>query len=63
MIEDARRANDWRSEMRSGALTLHDDQVGARGRTADATPIEIGVDLRPGAYDVVAFATDVRVAR
>jgi hypothetical protein len=29
-------------------------------RTPDAAPIEIGVNLRPGAYDVVAFATDVR---
>ena len=32
----------------------------ARAAATDASPIEIGVDLRPGAYDVVAFATDVR---
>jgi hypothetical protein len=31
-------------------------------RTTDAAPIEIGVDLRPGAYDVVAFATDMRTS-
>jgi hypothetical protein len=34
----------------------------ARAASADAPLIEVGVDLRPGAYDVVAFATDVRAA-
>jgi hypothetical protein len=32
----------------------------ARAAAMDAPPIEIGVDLRPGAYDVVAFATNIR---
>src|SRR5918994_3071114 len=51
MGEDARRANDWRSEMRS-ALSPFMTIKSARAAAADASPIEIGVDLRPGAYDV-----------
>src|SRR5215207_8758436 len=60
MTEDPRRANHWRSEMRA-ALSPFMTIKSARAAAADASPIEIGVDLRPGAYDVVAFATDVRV--
>src|SRR5918994_1825885 len=59
MTEDPRRANDWRSEMRT-ALSPFMTIKSARAAAADAPPIEIGVDLRPGAYDVVAFATNVR---
>jgi hypothetical protein len=60
MTEDPRRANLWRSEMRA-ALSPFMTIKSARAAAAEASPIEIGVDLRPGAYDVVAFATDVRV--
>ena len=59
MTADARRANDWRSEMRA-ALSPFLTVKSARAAAADAAPTEVGVDLRPGAYDVVAFATDVR---
>src|SRR5215203_4776510 len=61
MIEDAGRANAWRSEMRT-ALSPFMTIKSSRATATDAPPIEIGVDLRPGAYDVVAFATDVRAA-
>src|SRR5215204_6069192 len=61
MSDDARRANDWRSEMRR-ALSPFMTIKSARAASADAPLIEVGVDLRPGAYDVVAFATDVRAA-
>jgi chorismate synthase len=61
MIEDAGRANAWRSEMRT-ALAPFMTIKSSRAAATDAPPIEIGVDLRPGAYDVVAFATDVRAA-
>ena len=61
MSDDARRANDWRSEMRR-ALSPFMTIKSARAASTDAPPIEVGVDLRPGAYDVVAFATDVRAA-
>ena len=59
MIEDAPRANMWREEMRT-ALSPFMTIKSARVASPDAPPIEIGVDLRPGAYDVVAFATNVR---
>jgi predicted GNAT superfamily acetyltransferase len=62
MSEDARRANVWRSEMRAALSPFMTIKSARAARTADAAPVEIGVDLRPGAYDVVAFATDVRAA-
>ena len=61
MIEDAGRANAWRSEMRT-ALSPFMTIKSSRAAATDAPPVEIGVDLRPGAYDVVAFATDARAA-
>src|SRR5918995_4621154 len=60
MTEDARRANMWRSEMRTALSPFMTIKSARAPRAADATPVEIGVDLRPGAYDVVAFTTDVR---
>ena len=62
MAEDTRRANIWRSEMRA-ALSPFMTIKSARTGGKDAAPIEIGVDMRPGAYNVVAFATDVRESR
>jgi hypothetical protein len=40
-------------------MTIKSARIGG----SNAAPIEIGVDLRPGAYDVVAFATDIRVPK
>jgi predicted GNAT superfamily acetyltransferase len=58
MAVDRRRANEWRSEMRA-ALSPFMTIRSARATHTDAdTPISIGVDMRPGAYDVVGFATD-----
>ena len=60
MSEDACRANDWRSEMRTALSPFMTIKSARAPRAADATPVEIGVDFRPGTYDVVAFTTDVR---
>ena len=57
MTEDAPRKR-WRDEMRT-ALSPFMTIKSARAAAPDAPPIEIGVDSA-GAYDVVAFATDVR---
>jgi chorismate synthase len=62
MSEDPRRANVWRSEMRAALSPFMTIKAARAARTTDAAPVEIGVDLRPGAYDVVGFATDVRAA-
>jgi hypothetical protein len=61
MSEDARRANIWRSEMRA-ALSPFVTIKAARAAATDAAPADIRIDLRPGAYNVVGFATDVRAA-
>jgi predicted GNAT superfamily acetyltransferase len=60
MNADARRANAWRSEMRAALspfVTVKSARVPA---SASDSPIAMGIDLRPGAYDVVAFATELR---
>jgi hypothetical protein len=59
MAADDRRANTWRSEMRAALSPFMTIKSARVARATDAAPIEIGVNLRPGAYDVVAFATDV----
>ncbi len=62
MSVDSKRANDWRTEMRvalSPFLTIKS------ARTAGAppdSPVSIGIDVKPGAYDVVAFVTDERAS-
>jgi chorismate synthase len=57
MIADARRANAWREEMRA-ALAPFVTVKSARLPATAALPVTVRVDMRPGAYDVVAFATD-----
>lgn len=57
MLADPLRAHEWRSEMRaalSSFLTIKSARIA--GASADS-PISIGIDLRPGAYDVVSFAS------
>jgi chorismate synthase len=60
MAVDDRRANIWRAEMRAALSPFMTIKSARESRTTNAAPVEIGVDLRPGAYDVVAFATDTR---
>jgi predicted GNAT superfamily acetyltransferase len=71
MNEDLARANAWRSEMRAALapfMTIKSARVAEKAR-ADlpgasdpaapaSSPIDIRAEIRPGAYDVVAFASD-----
>jgi chorismate synthase len=63
MDEDERRANAWRAEMRAALapfMTVKSAKLATGGDHDSAIrvdPIDVGVDLRPGDYDVVAFAT------
>ena len=59
MVSDVLRANIWRSEMRAALSPFVTIKSARTAGTADGAPIDLGVDMRPGAYDVVAFATDV----
>jgi chorismate synthase len=57
MSVDAERANRWRMEMRAALSPFMTIKA---ARVADgelASPIDTGITMRPGAYDVVAFAT------
>ena len=62
MVEDVQRANVWRSEMRDALAPFMTIKSARIGKEATNSPIDVGVEMRPGAYDVVAFATDVRPA-
>ena len=71
MREDEARANTWRSEMRAALepfMTIKSVRIAGenrreppRERGSDLpafSPADIRVDIQPGAYDVVAFASD-----
>ena len=55
---DDRRANLWRAEMRAALSPFMTIKKARTPRNTTDAPVEIGVDLRPGNYDVVSFATD-----
>lgn len=57
MTVDEERANRWRSEMRAALSPFMTVKSARVGDDAIGSPIDTGVDMRPGAYDVVAFAT------
>jgi predicted GNAT superfamily acetyltransferase len=59
MSVDARRANEWRAEMRA-ALSPFITIKAARLPPREDSPIAVGIEMRPGAYDVVGFATSGR---
>ena len=63
MAEDARRANAWRSEMRAALSPFMTIKSARVTGTMDDAPIAVGIDMRPGAYDVVAFASDETASR
>jgi chorismate synthase len=60
MTVDARRANDWRAEMRAALSPFMTVKSARVPESAGDAPIAVGVDVRFGAYDVVAFATEGR---
>src|SRR5262249_30862312 len=69
--EDEARANAWRTDMRTSlapfmtikaARTTKDNRHLAdevEPAAPPVSPIDMRVDIQPGAYDVVAFATDI----
>jgi predicted GNAT superfamily acetyltransferase len=60
MAADAERAIAWREEMRAALspfLTIKSARISAASR---GSPIDVGIDVKPGAYDVVAFASEVQ---
>lgn len=56
MRTDPSRAHAWRAEMRA-ALTPFMTIKSARSAGAAASPIDVGINVQPGAYDVVSFAS------
>lgn len=60
MTLDAARANAWRSEMREALSPFVTIKSARTGNAAHESPIDTGIRMRPGAYDVVAFASDER---
>ncbi|MGH2617227.1 MAG: hypothetical protein ACRDJC_18495 [Thermomicrobiales bacterium] len=60
MSADEERAAIWRSEMRSALSPFVTVKSARVADGANGSPIETGVNMRPGAYDVVAFASEGR---
>ncbi|MBA2595969.1 MAG: hypothetical protein M3Q50_14930 [Chloroflexota bacterium] len=60
MNEDPRRANLWRSEMRAALGPFVTIKSARSDDRSAGSPIDSGVSIRPGAYDVTAFVTDER---
>ncbi len=61
MSADAGRANLWRSEMRNALSPFMTVKSARAGEGDVGSPVETGIAMRPGAYDVVAFATDEKL--
>lgn len=61
MLSDPARANAWRSEMRAAFAPFMTIKAARVSGSPDTTPLDIGVDVRYGAYDVVAFASEEAV--
>ncbi len=60
MEVDPQRANLWRSEMRAALAPFVTIKSARTGESSTSSPVETGVNMRPGAYDAIAFATDER---
>lgn len=60
MAADASRANTWRTEMRAALSPFMTIKSARVPEGAAGSPIAVGVDVRFGAYDVVAFASEGR---
>ena len=61
MLTDPARANAWRTEMRSAFAPFLTIKAARVPGNDDDAPLDIGVDARYGAYDVVGFASEEAV--
>jgi predicted GNAT superfamily acetyltransferase len=61
MTADAERANRWRSEIRAALSPFMTVKSARVGDLVPGSPVDTAVNMRPGAYDVVAFATEGRL--
>ncbi|MDQ2653266.1 MAG: hypothetical protein M3Z20_09490 [Chloroflexota bacterium] len=61
MLADPARANAWRTEMRAAFAPFMTVKAARVSGKSGETPLDIGVDVRYGAYDVVAFASEEAV--
>jgi hypothetical protein len=61
MLSDPTRANAWRTEMRAALAPFMTVKAARVSGKPDESPLDIGVDVRYGAYDVVAFASEEAV--
>lgn len=60
MVADAATATRWREEMRRSLSPFMTVKAARVSDASAGSPINVGIDLAPGAYDVVGFASDVR---
>lgn len=61
MVHDPEQANTWRTEMRAALAPFMTVKAARLSGKPDETPLDIGIDVRYGAYDVVAFASEEAV--
>ncbi len=61
MLSDPDRANTWRTEMRAALAPFMTVKAARVSGMPDESPLDIGIDVRYGAYDVVAFASEEAV--
>lgn len=60
MAVDEARAIAWRAEMRAALspfLTIKSARIPEH---ASVSPVDVGISMQPGAYDVVAFASEIQ---
>jgi chorismate synthase len=60
MSVDAERAHAWRTAIRAALSPFVTVKSARVHRPGAHSPVTVGIDVRPGAYDVVAFASDER---
>lgn len=58
---DSQRATQWRTEMRDALSPFLTIKSARTDGAPPDSPISIGVDTRPGAYDVFSFVSDERL--
>jgi predicted GNAT superfamily acetyltransferase len=61
MLSDPDRANAWRTEMRAALAPFMTVKAARLSGKPDESPLDIGVNVRYGAYDVVTFASEEAV--
>lgn len=58
MLVDPNRANEWRTEIRAALAPFMTVKAARVSGQPDEQPLDIGVNVRYGAYDVVSFASE-----